>query len=193
MEETPLTYLTKKELCVEIVRSETLPDGTITFKGNLSKKMLINIIHTAGELLNNYRLFTLDFKPSNMGLLKGRIVIIDFDPEWSYLLNDDCDINEYISVIILIILVHSYIFSCYDPQLLTHDDLRDLARIYISNQNYTRLISDDYKVEDDPCLNLSFNRSIAPSFTQFKSPLEVLNHYTRFANLKEIIKDLFDS
>ena len=190
--ETPLTYLSRKELCVEIVRSETLPDGTITFKGNLSREMLTKIIDTAIELLDNYGLFTLDFKPSNMGLLNGSIVFIDVDPAWSYLVKPEYDTTEYKSLIVLIVLVHSYRFSCFDCKLLTHADLRDLARNYIRKKNYKRLISGNYIVNTDPFLDLTFNKGIAPSFTQFMTPLEALNHYT-VVDLDKVLSYLLDS
>mgnify|MGYP000261066126 CR=1 FL=1 len=190
--ETALMDLTRKELCVEIVRSETLPDDSISFKGNLSREMLTKIIDTAIELLDNYGLFTLDFVPSNMGLLNGRIVFIDVDPARTYLVQPNYDTTEYKNVIVLILLVHSYRYSCVDCELLTHNDLRDLARLYVRDKNYHRLISKEYNVETDQHLVLAFNEGIAPSVREFITPLTTLNNYTA-VHLDTVLSYLLDS
>lgn len=191
---TPNRYSFRKELCEKIVSGKRLPNGTIR-DGNLTYPVLRHIIDRSIELIDNYGLFTLDLKPSNMGLKNGLGVFIDFSLDSSFLINPDCDTSDYKSVMILILLVFCYNFCLGDPTKLSREHLRELAREFVTGITYRRLCEPDYRIENDPCLDLTFNRGIAPSFDTYKRPETILRHYSRrddkSSNFQEIIEYFF--
>ena len=156
-------------------------------KVSLTKKILKTIIERTIELLTNHRLFTLDLKPSNVGILKRKILFIDFGPDCSFFVKDGCDLTEYTSAIILILLVYCYSFML--SMQLTKEDLRGLAREFIPNRSVSSLFHPDYMIETDPCLDLYINRRVAPSFNHYLKPITVLSGYGGI-ELSEIIADL---
>lgn len=189
---TPNGYSFRKELCEKIVSGKRLPNGTITRDGNLTYELLRHIIDRSIELIDNYGLFTLDLKPHNMGLKNGLGVFIDFSFDSSFLVDPDCDTSDYKSVMILILLVFCYNFCLGDPTKLSREHLRDLAREFVTGITYRRLCEPDYRIENDPCLDLTFNKGIAPSFDKYKRPETILRHYSKRRdgsnNFQEIIE-----
>ena len=175
---TPNGYSFRKELCEKIESGIRLPNGTIIREGNLTYPILRHIIDRSIELIDNYGLFTLDLKPPNMGLKNGLGVFIDFSLDSSFLINPDCDTSDYKSVMILILLVYCYNFCVGDPTKLSREHLRELAREFIPDIAYRRLCEPDYRIENDPCLDLTFNRGIAPSFDTYERPEIFLRHYS---------------
>jgi hypothetical protein len=189
---TPNRYSFRKELCEKIVSGIILPNGTIKRDGNLTYDILHHIIDRSIELIDNYGLFTLDLKPSNMGIKNHLGVFIDFSMDSSFLVNPNCDTSDYKSVMILILLIYCYNFCVGDPTKLSMEQLRDLARKFVPGIRYRRLCHPDYRIENDPCLDLTFNRRIAPSFDTYVTPETVVLHYSTREdgsnNLQEIIE-----
>jgi hypothetical protein len=156
----------------------------------LTEQILINIIERAIDLLTKHRMFTLDLKPSNVGILKGKIVFIDFGPNCSFLLKVGCDITEHKSAIILILLAY-----CHNSMLstqITIEQLRKLADHYIPNKRMSSLFHPDYRIDTDRCLDLSINRIVAPSFGNYLNPINFLIHNSKFSKFKlpEIMANL---
>jgi hypothetical protein len=180
---TPRTYQYRKELCDKVESGR---------EGNLTGDVLHTIIESFVELIDDYGLFTFDLKPPNMGIrtIDGTLVFIDFGPDSSFLLRPDCDTTDYKSAIILILLIYCYNFCLGDP-MLTREHLRALAREFIHDIAYQRLFSPDYRIEGDPCLDLSFNKRLAPSFKTYLTPKQFLDVYSiprggAHSNLDEI-------
>ena len=163
--ETKHTFNYKKQRCVQITNS------------NITLDVLNGIILAVIDLIDTCRLFTFDLKPPNMGLFYGKIKFIDFGPDSSFLLKPDCDTTDYKSIVILILLVYCYNFCLGDP-MLTREDLRAFAREFIHDIEYQKLFQADYIVEEDPCLDLSFNKRLAPSFETYLTPKQFLDVYS---------------
>jgi hypothetical protein len=155
--ETRHTFNYKKQRCVRI------NDNNITLK------ILQQIIDAANDLLDKCRLFTFDLKPPNVGLLYGRIVFIDFGPDCSFKLFEDCDTTDYKSLIILILLIY-----CYNYTEIPRKELTKLANKYI--KNYKRFF-EGYDVNYDRNIDLDFNRTLAPSYKEYTTPIEYLQAY----------------
>lgn len=200
-------YSYKKEECQQVekykdvrVLTSNQPEGPPTKKRRgggwskntvgLTEPILIEIIKRAIDLLTKHRMFTLDLKPSNIGILKGKIVFIDFGPNCSFLLKVGCDITEYKSAIILILLAY-----CHNSMLstqITIEQLRKLADDYIPNKRMSSLFHPDYRIETDRCLDLSINRHVAPSFRNYLNPINFLIHNSKFGKFQfpEIMANL---
>ena len=168
--ETPNTFIYKKQRCEQIT-------------DDITEEILVGIIQAAIDLIDQYKLFTLDLKPDNMGMLNGKYVFIDFGPECSYKLKDECVqevINYYKSLTILILLIY-----CYNDKYYTNKNhrllLKRLADHYIYNFIYSNKYMKDFKPdpiqdyswETDPNIDYGFNKEVAPSY-KYDSPYKCI-------------------
>ena len=190
---TPRTYQPRKELCVKVVSGKILPDGSRV--GNLTYDLLRGIIVRSIELMDNFGLFTLDLKPPNMGLRNGALVFIDYGVDSSFLIKPECNTRDYKSVMILILLVYCYNYCLDDPTMLSREQLRQLAREFVIGITYRRLCTPDYRIENDPCLDLMMNQLVGPSFDGYLTPETFLTHYSTRGdgsnNFQEVLAYLF--
>jgi hypothetical protein len=164
---TPNTFIYKKQRCLQIN------------KDNLDIELLIQIIETSIYVLNNFLLFTLDLKPDNIGLLNGRCMFIDFGPDCSYKLRPGDHVEDYKSLIVLILLTFCFSYNPYSSSIILRDDLQHIARTYIRNTNYRRFFHQDYSVVYDRNIDINFNRRIAPTFVDQVFPIQFIDSYSK--------------